>query len=151
LSGGDARVPLAQSLEPPPRVDDLAPRGAARHPDAPAVTASDGALSYREVAAAVDGAAAVLRERGVRGGDRVLIVNENCAAALVLALAVPRIAAWPVLVNARLSAWEIEAIARTAPRRMLFTIAVSATQQHAERAGAAPVRWPAWTRSQLLC
>jgi acyl-CoA synthetase (AMP-forming)/AMP-acid ligase II len=144
LSGGDARVPRAQPLEPPPRVDDLAPRGAVRHPGAPAVTAPDGALSYREFAAAVEGAATVLRRLGVRGGDRVLIVNENSAAALVLALAVPRIAAWPVLVNARLSAREIDAIAaHCTPRRMLFTPAVSRDAAvHAERAGAAALPLP---------
>ena len=144
MSGGDARARLAQPLEPPPRVDDLAPRGAARHPDAPAITASDGVLTYREFAAAVDGAAAVLRGLGVVGGDRVLIVNENCAAALVLALAAPRIAAWPVLVNARLSAREIEAIAaHCTPRRMLFTTAVSRDAGvHAERAGAATLALP---------
>ncbi len=139
MSGGGARARLAPPLEPPPRVDDLAPRGAVRHPDAIAVIAPDGALTYREFAAAVDSAAALLRELEVRGGDRVLVVNENCAAALLLALATTRIAAWPVLVNARLSAREIEAItAHCTPRRMLFTTAASRdAASHAERAGAA--------------
>jgi acyl-CoA synthetase (AMP-forming)/AMP-acid ligase II len=140
-AGGDRPLTAGGDLAPPLRVDELAPRGAARFRDAPAVLAPDAALSYRELAAAVDGAAEVLGGLGVRGGDRVLIVNENCAAALVLALAAPRLAAWPVLVNARLSAREIEAIAaHCTPRRTLFTAAVSRdAAAHADRAGAAAV------------
>jgi acyl-CoA synthetase (AMP-forming)/AMP-acid ligase II len=134
----------AGGLVPPPRVDELASLGAARDPGATAIVAPDGTLTYLELARAVDRAAAVLDRLGVRGGDRVLIVNENCAAALVLALAVPRVSAWPVLVNARLSAREIEAIAaHCTPRRMLFTPAVSReAAQHAERAGGVPLSLP---------
>lgn len=140
-AGPEGQVP---PLAPPPRVDDLAARGAARHPGTPAVVAPDGALTYLELARAVDGAAAALSDLGVRGGDRVLIVNENCAAALVLALAAPRIAAWPVPVNARLSAREIEAIAaHCTPRRVLFTPAVSReAAAHAARSGATALGLP---------
>jgi acyl-CoA synthetase (AMP-forming)/AMP-acid ligase II len=141
LSSGGARGDRTRPLEPPPRVADLAARGAARHPDALAVIAPDGVLTYPALARAVDAAADTLGHLGVRGGDRVLIVNENSAAALVLALATAQVAAWPVLVNARLSAREIDAIAaHCTPRRTLFTTAVSPdAATHAQRAGAAPV------------
>ncbi|HSD41701.1 MAG TPA: AMP-binding protein [Burkholderiales bacterium] len=82
------------------------------------------ALTYLALARAVDTAAGTLAGLGVRDGDRVLIVNENSAAAPVLALATTRIAAWPVLVNARLSAREIDAIAgHCTTRRTLFPTA----------------------------
>ncbi len=138
MSGEDAR---AGRLDPPARVDGLAPLGAARDPGALAVVAPDGTLTYRDLARAVDGAAAALEQCEVRGGDRVLIVNENCAGALVLALACARVSAWPVLVNARLSRREIDAVsAHCTPRRALFTTAVSNdAAAHAIRADATPL------------
>jgi acyl-CoA synthetase (AMP-forming)/AMP-acid ligase II len=144
LTGDEARAARRAPHVPPARVEELAARGAARDPEAPAVVAPDGALTYRELAHAVDAAAAALARSGIRGGDRVLLVNENCAAALVLALACVRVYAWPVLVNARLSAREIDAIAaHCTPRRALFTTAVSPDAvAHAERVGTESVPLP---------
>jgi acyl-CoA synthetase (AMP-forming)/AMP-acid ligase II len=145
LSAGAGRSRTASGdLAPPLRVSELAARGAARHPDAPALVAPDGVLTYLALAHAVDGAAAALHDLGVRAGDRVLVVNENCAAALVLALATTCLDAWPVLLNARLSAREIEAIrAHCAPRRVLFTTAVSVdAARHAERLGGQALALP---------
>ena len=144
MTGDDARAGRREPLVPPARVDEIAARGAARDPSAPAVVAPDGAFTYRDLAHAVDGAAAALARWQVRGGDRVLIVNENCAAALVLAFACARVSAWPVLVNARLSGRELEAIAaHCTPRRVLFTTAISPDAvAHAERAGAESLSLP---------
>jgi acyl-CoA synthetase (AMP-forming)/AMP-acid ligase II len=139
-----AEVGFARPPEPPQWVGDLAAHGAARQPDVPAVIAPDCALTYRALARAVDDAAGTLADLSVRGGDRVLIVNENSAAALVLALATTRIAGWPVLVNARLSVREIDAIAaHCTPRRTLFTTAVSTdAAAHAGRRGATALALP---------
>jgi acyl-CoA synthetase (AMP-forming)/AMP-acid ligase II len=124
--------------ELPRRVGELAGRGAERFGDAPALVEAGRGLDYRALAAAVDHAAAELARLGVGPGDRTLIVNENCAAALVLALAATRCDAWPVLVNARLTARELEAIrAHCSPRRTFFTTEVSAeAARHAQAAGA---------------
>ena len=81
------------------------------------------------------------RSRGASAGDRVLIVNENCAAAIVLALAANRCRAWPVLVNARLSAREIEAIrGHCVPRRTFCTVEVSPRRGGTRERGSAASR-----------
>ena len=105
------------------RVDELAPRGAQVFADAPALVEAGRTLDYHQLADAVTAAAALLVDLGVRPGDRTLIVNENCAAAIVLALAANRCRAWPALVNARLSAREIDAIrGHCVPRRTFCTV-----------------------------
>lgn len=50
---------------------------AARHPDKPAVTTADGALTYAELESGAGRIAAGLRELGVRPGDRVALVLPN--------------------------------------------------------------------------
>lgn len=132
---GEARPDL------PRRVGELARRGAERFGAAPALVEAARRLDFRELARAVDDAAAALDRLGVGPGDRALIVNENCAAALVLALAATLRDAWPVLVNARLSPRELDTIrAHCAPRRTFFTTEVSAeAARHAAALAADPV------------
>lgn len=139
MSDGPRPEDPAWPLDPPARIDALAARAAARDPDAVAVVAPDAVLDYGALARAVDAAAERLRELGVRAGDRVVIVCENCAGALVLALAAAAADAWPVLVNARLSPREIDAIrAHCRPRRTLFTAEVSPdAAEHGTRLAAA--------------
>jgi long-chain acyl-CoA synthetase len=126
------------------RVDELAARGAQAFGDSPALVEAGRTLDYVRLADAVAETAALLVRLGVRPGDRTLIVNENCAAAIVLALASNRCRAWPVLVNARLSAREIEAIrAHCVPRRTFCTVEVSPeAAAHAARWGGEPLALP---------
>lgn len=128
----------------PQRIDELAALADGRDPDAPALVEGRRSLTYRALAAAVEEAAAFVRTLGVRPGDRVLIVNENCIAALVLALAAARCDAWPAPVNARLTTREFDAIrAHCVPRRIFFTTAVSSdAAAHAKRAGGTRARSP---------
>ncbi len=55
---------------------------------------------------AIDDTARQLAQAGVQGGDRVMIVSENCVAQVVLMFAVAKLDAWCLLTNARLSASE---------------------------------------------
>ena len=144
MSGSGAGDGVPRRPDPPLRVDALAERAASRDPRAPALVAPDATLDYAGLARAVDAAAARLRDLGIVPGDRVMIVCENCAAALALALAATAVDAWPAVVNARLSAREIDAIRdHCTPRRVLFTAAVSSdAAAHAARLGAAPVELP---------
>ncbi|QPC42857.1 acyl--CoA ligase [Kaustia mangrovi] len=106
------------------------------------VLADDGhALTGRMLAAAVEEAAGHLAGLGVRGGDRVLVVNENCVALAVAIFALSRLGAWVVPLNARLTGEELSAIsAHATPRLALYMTGVSpAAREHAERAGAEPV------------
>ena len=63
---------------------------------------------------------------GVRAGDRVMIVSENCIALAALLLAASRLDAWAIVANPRLSAREIDQIRdHSGARRVFFTAAVS--------------------------
>jgi acyl-CoA synthetase (AMP-forming)/AMP-acid ligase II len=79
--------------------------------------------------------AAALADAGIRGGDRVLIVNENSAATAAALFAASQLNAWAVLVNARLAPIEIDRICQHAqPRAIAFTHAVSQdAAAHADR------------------
>src|SRR6185503_11166314 len=92
-------------------------------------------LSVAALAERVDTAERELRADGVRPGDRVLIVAENCAEHVALILACSRVGAWSCGVNARMAPGEIAAFAEKADaRRVYFTPAVStAAARHAER------------------
>jgi acyl-CoA synthetase (AMP-forming)/AMP-acid ligase II len=127
--------------DPPRRVGELVRRGAERFGTAPALVEAARRLDYLALARAVDDTAQALARLGIDPGDRALIVNENCAAALVLALAATLRDAWPVLVNARLSGREIDAIrTHCSPRRVLFTTEVSPeAARHARALGAEPL------------
>ncbi|WP_342050321.1 MULTISPECIES: class I adenylate-forming enzyme family protein [unclassified Cupriavidus] len=115
----------------------------ARDPAAPALEDRRSRLSYGELALAVSRGAAQLRALGVRGGDRVLLVAENCVAVGALVLAASTIDAWVAVVNARLSPREIDNfVAHSGARRVLYMTEVSAeARAHADRAGAEDQAW----------
>jgi long-chain acyl-CoA synthetase len=127
---------LLESL--PRRICDIASINLARNPDADALRENDRAWTYRELAETVDGVAARLDAAGVRPGDRVLIVSENCAALIALLFAVTRRDAWATIVNARLSPREVDAIrAHCTPRRCIYlSHASDEAAAHAARHGA---------------
>jgi long-chain acyl-CoA synthetase len=123
----------------PRRIHELVDRHAEVRPDQLALVDHDGSrLTWPELGAAVDRAATHLREAGVRGGDRVLIVLENCVAAVAFLMACSRLDAWAVLVNGRLAAPEIARIREHCePRALVFTSAASAdAARRAQEAGA---------------
>jgi long-chain acyl-CoA synthetase len=120
----------------PERIHDLVDHWAAETPDAPALIDHDGqTLTYAELRDAVSVMAAALADAGIRGGDRVLIVNENSAATAAALFAASQLDAWAVLVNARLAPIEIDRICQHArPRAIAFTHAVSQdAAAHADR------------------
>lgn len=122
----------------PPRIGAIVRAHAAATPQAPALVEPGRALSYAELAASIDDHAALLRQLGVRGGDRVMVVGENSIAQVALIFAASELDAWIVNVNARLSAAEIDNIAdHCGARRVLYTVVASAdARAHAARAGA---------------
>jgi long-chain acyl-CoA synthetase len=111
---------------------------AEKAPDHPALIESTGSWTYKELASAVSDTQVWLRELSVRAGDRVMIVGENCRAFVTILLAAAGLDAWPVLVNARLSAREVEQIRdHSGARRVLYTVSVSPQAgDHAKQAGA---------------
>jgi len=122
----------------PKRTIDVVKPWADGWPDHPALVEDGGAWSYGELARVLAQTEAWLTDSGVRPGDRVMIVGENSRAFVAIFLAVAGLDAWPVLVNARLSAREIDAIrAHCGARRTIFTTHVSPhALAHANRLGA---------------
>ncbi|MFQ5773352.1 MAG: class I adenylate-forming enzyme family protein [Kiloniellaceae bacterium] len=122
------------------RIDDPAAFWARHTPGAPAVSQGGVVRAYADFAADIERGAAFLADRGVGPGDRVLLVIENGLAAATLLLAVSKVGAWAVPVNARLSPREVETIrAHARPRISVYSVAVSPeAKAHAERDAALP-------------
>jgi long-chain acyl-CoA synthetase len=103
--------------------------------DRGALSETSGSWTYRELDTAITETQAWLAGLGVRAGDRVMIVSENCRAFVAVLLAVAGMDAWAVPVNAKLSPQEIDAIRdHCGARRLIYTITVSrAARDHAKR------------------
>ena len=133
----EIQVPeLLQSL--PENLSDVIKPWAERFPDRMALVETSGSWTYGQLDAVVRQTRAWLRDSGVRPGDRVLLVCENCRAFIAILLALTGMDAWPVLANARLSAPEIDAIRdHCGARRVIYMTSVSPqATQHAKRHGA---------------
>lgn len=123
----------------PERIGDVLEPWASRSPDHPAIVEKSGAWTYGQLADAVAATRGWLADQGIRAGDRVMIVNENCRALIALWLAATELDAWPAVVSARLSDREIDQIRdHSGARRVVYTSAASsAAKAHAARHGAA--------------
>lgn len=129
---------LEAAAKLPDRISDVVKPWAEHSPDHLALVEDSGAWTYRQLASAISDTHAWLHELGVRPGDRVMIVGENCRAFITILLASAALDAWPVLVNARLSAREIDEIRNhCGARRVFYTTSVSPqAADHAKRHGA---------------
>jgi long-chain acyl-CoA synthetase len=97
----------------------LLQRGA---PGAPALIDRGITWTYAQLRREVAQQATLLRDAGVRPGDRVMVVSENCAAQVALLFAIASIDAWIVNVNARLSSGELDAIEAHCGARLVVRI-----------------------------
>jgi len=122
----------------PERISDVIKPWSEHSRDRLALVEASGNWTYWQLASAVVDTQRWLRDSGVRQGDRVLIVCENCRAFVAILLAAAGLDAWPVLVNARLSAREIDEIRdHCGARRVVYTTSVSPhAREHAKRHGA---------------
>ena len=122
----------------PARISDVVTPWADSSPDRQALVEASGSWTYRQLASAISETQVFLRKRGVRPGDRVMIVGENCREFVAILLASAGIDAWPVLVNANLSAREIDQIRDHCGARLVFytTSASPHAGEHASRHGA---------------
>jgi long-chain acyl-CoA synthetase len=110
----------------PPRIHQVIDQFAENTPHQPALVEDAATWSYREMHQAVGQIAAALQSFGIRPGDRMMIVSENCIALAGLLLAASRIDAWAIVVNPRLSPRELGQIRdHSGARRVFFTTGVS--------------------------
>ncbi|WP_411891022.1 class I adenylate-forming enzyme family protein [Yoonia sp. SDW83-1] len=124
------------------RIHTILDRQVAAQPDAPALTDTLGHIwNYDELASASNDLTNKLTQLGVRRNDRIMILMENCAAALAAIFAASRIGAAFIPVNARQSATEIaRVITHADPAAILFTAEVSdEARAHANELGATPL------------
>ena len=130
-----AIMPEDVLAELPERTSDVLRPWVERSPERLALVEGSGQWSYQQLASAVDETAAWLRHGGIRAGDRVMLVCENCRAFVATLLALSSIDAWPVLVNARLSAREVDEIRdHCGARQTIYTTSVSPhAREHARR------------------
>ena len=108
-------------------------------------------MTYAQVGAVVATLEAELRADGVRPGDRVMVIAENCPEHLALILACSRVGAWSCGVNARMAPGEIAGFSAKADARVhYFTTGVSrAAAAHAHRLGSRPSSVPGLERGAV--
>ena len=87
----------------PCRIHEVTARQVAKAPDRIALVENGASWSYRDLEQRVSEIAAVLSSLGIRAGDRMVIVSENCIALAALLLAASRLDAWAIVANPRLS------------------------------------------------
>ena len=125
----------------PAKISDVVRPWATSSLDRPALVEASGAWSYGELAKVIDESRTWLLSLEIRPGDRVMIVGENCRAFVAILLALAEVDAWPVLVNARLSAREVDQIRdHCGARRVIYTTAVSHHAREHARRHKAPVQ-----------
>jgi acyl-CoA synthetase (AMP-forming)/AMP-acid ligase II len=119
----------------PPRLHNVVQPWSDYIPDQLALVEAGGAWTYRELEIIVERTGTWLAASGVRPGDRVMIVSENCRAFVAIFFALSRINAVPVPVNAWLSETEVDAIRHHCGARLvLYLTSVSShALEHANR------------------
>ncbi|CCN16920.1 AMP-binding enzyme [Bordetella bronchiseptica MO211] len=117
------------------RIHELLDRWLIEAPQRAFIHLPDRTLSYADLGGMAERLERELRADGVRAGDRVLVVAENCAEHAALLVACSRVGAWSCGVNARMAQGEVEAYAAKADARVTyFTAGVSqAAAAHAVR------------------
>jgi acyl-CoA synthetase (AMP-forming)/AMP-acid ligase II len=112
---------------------------------------NSGSWTYSQLASAIAATQGWLADQGIRAGDRVMIVNENCRALIAVWFATTELGAWPAMVSARLSDREIDEIRdHCDPRRIVYTSAASSmARDHAARHGAVEHESPWFGRISL--
>jgi len=122
----------------PSRIHQVTARQVAQVHDRTALVEDGASWSYRDLERGVSEIAAVLSWLGIRPGDRMIIVSENCIALAALVLATSRLDAWAIVANPRMSARELEEIRdHSGARRIFFTSGISKEAAvHASRYGA---------------
>ena len=108
-------------------------RTAARFADRPALVSrhQDVRLTYAQLEAAVDAAAAGLLRFGIRAGDRVGIWAPNCAEWIVIQYATAKVGAILVNVNPAYRTHELEYALRQSGVRLLFSASAFKTSDYA--------------------
>lgn len=102
-------------------IHDLLDKAAERLPEKTAVITNEGTISYAALADQSKRLATYFRERGVRRGNRILILLPNSIPVLVAAFAASRIGAVFVIVNYATKPYNVEYIVRDSDPALVLT------------------------------
>jgi len=140
------RDPAITDILSPGRLEGIPARWAGARGAALAIADARGEWSWRELEHGRRQLAELLLTLGIRAGDRVMVVGENCATLVALLFAISSVHAWVVNVNARLSPREIDGIrAHCGARRVLCLGDDSPdAKHHAERMQATRLSLGRW-------
>jgi long-chain acyl-CoA synthetase len=116
-------------------VADHLDQAAARHPQQPAILFEGQTIRYGALEAEVNRTAHLLAARGVAAGDRVALFLPNIPAFCVAYLAIQKLGAVAVSVNAMLRAEEVRFVLEDSGAAVLFTTAALAPEVTAIRDG----------------
>jgi long-chain acyl-CoA synthetase len=120
----------------PKTVDEFFRSTVARAPDAPAVIDGERRIDYRTLDQYATAAASGLAARGVAAGDRVGVLLDNGAEAVIAVLAAARIGALVVPIGARLRRPEVQYILEdSTPAAVVFGSALAAALPPPDVAG----------------
>lgn len=121
--------------ELPERLSSRVLENAKRLGQQPAIVDGDIRWNYAELGEEIHAACTWLSGLGVRSGDRIMTISENCRALIVLLLAASEMDVWVAIVNSRLSSQEIDLVqSNCQPRRVFYTCEASSEAcRHAER------------------
>jgi long-chain acyl-CoA synthetase len=127
---GQSLTELLDTL--PPKISSRLFKWAASASHSIAVRDHKGNTStYAELADQVRESQKILQNLGVSAGDRVLLINENCVVLTVLILALSELDALSVVVNARMSASELQKIKQHCqPRTTFYLLDSQAVESH---------------------
>jgi acyl-CoA synthetase (AMP-forming)/AMP-acid ligase II len=115
-------------------------------PQAIAVQEAGRDWTYADLGSAILEARQHLKDYQVRGGDRIMLVDENACIQVAVILAASDLDIWVALINARLSGPELDAIRDDCkPRHIIYTVNISSdAKDHAVRHGATFKQHPHW-------
>ncbi|WP_237173700.1 class I adenylate-forming enzyme family protein [Paracandidimonas lactea] len=124
--------------DPDFRIHQLVSRHVSHLAHQTALITDEGIWTYEALDNAVRAMADLLRDRGLRAGDRLLVIGESGTTQLAAIFACSLLDAWAVVVNARMTGMEVDTIkAHCQPRLSLATSGLSKdARDHGTRHGA---------------
>ncbi len=133
------------------RLEEIPAHWARLRPQASVLHEGGRSWTWAELEASRARLGSLLEGLGIRAGDRVMLVGENCASMVALLFALAGLDAWIVNVNARMSAREIELIrAHCGARRVFYLVgASSAAREHARSDRATPIDLEGWGETEV--
>jgi long-chain acyl-CoA synthetase len=125
----------------PQRVSHKAWEWIEKNPDHEAVVDSKQNWTYRDLGTAINKARAHLSSHHVKAGDRLMVIIENCCAAIAFLLAASDMDVWISVVNARMSNAELDGILNDCdPKHLICFVDYSKdAQRYADHVGCSRV------------